>query len=80
MGEPMDAYKVKRLLNNAALALLIAYFAGIIVMLVTFKMKRFDHDFEFAFTFNYLLWGGVALLIGILVLMILKLMIARDDS
>lgn len=76
----MNAYKVKRWLNNAALALLIAYFAGIVVMLVTFKIKRFDDDFVFAFVFYYLLWGGVTLLIGVLVLMILKLWIVRDDS
>ncbi|CAI6086123.1 hypothetical protein [Cohnella sp. JJ-181] len=74
----MNAYKVRRILNISALALLIAYFTGIIVMLATFKLNRFDDDFVFAFSFNYLLWGGVSLLIGVFVIMMVKLMIARE--
>jgi hypothetical protein len=74
----MITHKIKRILNISALTLLLFYLTGIILMFITFRIIRFDDDFEFAFSINYLLWGGVSLLIIVLVLMILKTVITRE--
>jgi hypothetical protein len=74
----MNQQQLRRILNYAAMGLVVAYLAGIVIMLITFDAKRFDDDFEFAFALNYLLWGGVSLLISVLFLMLTKLAITRD--
>jgi hypothetical protein len=74
----MNQQQLKRILNYAALGLLVVYLAGIVIMFITFNAKQFDDDFEFGFAFNYLLWGGVSLLISVLFLMLTKLAITRE--
>lgn len=74
----MNKQQLRRNLNYAALGLLVAYLAGIVIMLITFNTKRFDDDFVFFFAFNYLLWGGVSLLISVFFLMITKLIMTRE--
>jgi hypothetical protein len=52
----MNKQLLSRILNFAALGILVVYLAGIVIMFITFNAKRFDDDFEFAFVINYLLW------------------------
>lgn len=77
MGWLMKKQQLRRSLNYSALGLLVAYLAGIVIVLLIFSIKRFDEDFEFIFTFNFLLWGGVSLLISVFLLMVTKLIVTR---
>jgi hypothetical protein len=78
VGWKMNKQLLSRIFNFAALGILVAYLAGIVIMFITFNAKRFDDDFVFAFVVNYLLWGGVTLLISVLFLMLTKLAITRE--
>ncbi|WP_179089904.1 hypothetical protein [Paenibacillus sp. FSL A5-0031] len=49
----MKKQQLRRSLNCSALGLLVAYVAGIVIVLITFSTKQFDEDFEFMFTLNY---------------------------
>jgi len=77
-GERMQPRKIRRMLNLSAVALLLGYVVGIILMFVVFGTIRFDDDFVFSFAFRYLLWGGVSLLAGVLILMVAKTVLTKE--
>jgi len=74
----MNRGTLARILNRSALGLLLIYIVGIVVMFAAFRIFRFDDDLEFAFAVYYLLWGGVSLLVGVLLLMVAKTLLARE--
>lgn len=75
----MDKERLRSLFNFSALGLFILYFIGTALTLLigTFN-KRLDNDFVFAFSLNFIAWGGVIVLISILTIMITKLFILKE--
>lgn len=74
----MKKQRLRTIINYAALGFLILYIAGIVIMFTIFKFKRLEDDFEFAFAIKYLMWGGVSLLMSVLLLMLTKLAITKE--
>ncbi|BBI34104.1 hypothetical protein [Cohnella abietis] len=78
VGVYMKRTKIRRIFNLTAMALVVIYISGVIISLMLFYFFNLDDDFEFWFIINFLLWGGVALLITVLILMLTKITILKE--
>jgi len=75
----MNKERVRFMFNLAALVIFILYLISVAtILLIAFFNKRLEDDFVFSMTINIALWGGITVLVSVLLLMLIKLAILRD--
>ena len=70
----MKKDRIRGIINIFALGLLFTYITGIGIVFIRLNL---DDEQEFWFIIDYILWGGVSLLISVLMLMLSKLILLR---
>jgi len=71
--------KIRNFFNFSALGLILLYvIIAAATLLVVFYNSSLDDDNVFEFTINILVWGGVAVLASVLILMVIKLAVLRN--
>lgn len=72
--------KIRNIFNFSALGLILLYvIIAAATLLVGLFNSSLDDDNVFEFTINILVWGGVAVLASVLILMVIKLATLRNE-
>lgn len=72
--------RIRNIFNFSALGLILLYvIIAAATLLVGLFNSSLDDDNVFEFTINILVWGGVAVLASVLILMVIKLATLRNE-